>query len=102
LLSPPKYLEKLEARTVQLLDQQADPAPAMTMLAQAAIEGGLIPDNGAARQSSPVMFAGDLLTQNPAALDWVNAKREAESWPPHPDRIESLDEIASAFRPSPN
>ena len=100
MLSPLKYLEKLEARTLELLEQDSDPQAAMAMLDEAAIEGGLT--QATSPQSSPATFAASLLSDNPMALDWISAKRDAEAWTLHPDRFESLDEIVSAMRPSPN
>ena len=97
---PLKYLEKLEARVALLLDQSPEPETAMSMLDAAANEGGLL--QASIKTRSPAMFAGQMLTGNPAALDWINAKVQLEAMPPHPDRLESLDEIASALRPSPN
>ena len=102
MLSNRRYLEKLEARTTVLLTDSDDRPAEMQELAQAATEGGLILDEAIPRRSSPQQFAIDLFSANPAALDLVNAKVRFGEMPPHPDRFESLGEIASALRPNPN
>lgn len=94
------YLEELEARTVVLLGESADPSADMSELAQAATEGGLIIDEGALRYDNSWQFAMDLFTGNPVAGDVIGAKRSFERLPDPPSRFESIDEIVSALRPT--
>jgi hypothetical protein len=84
-----------------LLAQTEDASAAMQSLADAATEGGLILDESLARQDNPLQFAMDLISSNPVAPDWVDAKRHVEIWPENPASFETIDEIVSAFRPNP-
>jgi hypothetical protein len=91
-----KYLEKMQSRLIALLEQEDDPQAAMRRLGQTAEESGLLAP-GAFRTDSPLQFAIDLLTGNPAAHDWMNAKVDEMEAPRDPSRFESLDEIDSVL-----
>lgn len=100
MLSDKAYLQKLEARTIELLEGSADMTADMSQLAEAATEGGLIFDEGVVRYDNSWQFATDLFTGNPLAGDMMGAKRIFERLPDPPSGFESIDEIASAMRPS--
>jgi hypothetical protein len=76
------YCGALADRLAALIEQADDPLEAMDEIAKGATRGGLILDEAIPRRTSAVAFVMDLLTQNPAASDWMNCRLDSMK-PPH-------------------
>lgn len=94
------YGEKLETRIAELLielDSDADRQAMMRELGDAAWESGVYPPSPEAEK--PGRWAVNLISGNPAMIGLIQNKLMFERMP-HPSKIENLDEIVSALRPT--
>lgn len=76
------YCIALAERLVVLIEQADDPSEAMHEIARGAARGGLILDDEIPRRMSATAFVMDLLTENPAASDWMSCRLDSMR-PPH-------------------
>lgn len=96
MIDAQKLLEQLSDRMQAILAKEPDPQLAMSQILREAESAGLIDASGAIRTRTPALFAMDLLTDNPTALEWAGNVRE---WL-KPLRIGDLPSLLAALRPA--
>lgn len=89
-----KLLTQFGSRIETILAKDPDPPELMSEILTQAEEVGLIDATGSVRTSSPMLFVMDLLTDNPAALEWAQAKLGELKPLQIKDRIDLLDAIS--------
>lgn len=95
----PAYNQKLAQRMAVLIAKSDDPADAMDEIARAAEQGGLIGNSNDPRRSNPLIFSQDILLDNPAAGDWMNARLEYQpGYMPEPLKITEIGQLADRLK----
>lgn len=89
-----KLLSQFGERMEALLNRERDPSQLMSEILAASEAAGITDAPGGIRHDSPALFVQDLLTDNPAAFEWMQTAREWIS----PLKISSPSQLLDALR----
>jgi len=94
MIETPQVLAQFGERMEALLRKERDPSQLMAEILAAAESAGITDAPGGIRHNSPSLFVADLLTDNPAAFEWMQSARQ---WI-KPLSIANPDQLLDAIR----
>lgn len=89
-----KLLEQFAGRMESLLAKAPEPTQLMSEILEASEQAGITDSEGGIRHDSPARFVQDLLTDNPAAYEWMQNARE---WV-KPLQLQNAEQMLDAIR----
>lgn len=94
MVETPQVLAQFGDRMEALLRKERDPSQLMSEILEASEAAGITDAPGGIRHSSPALFVTDLITDNPAAFEWM---QNARQWI-KPLAISSPEQLIDAIR----